>query len=78
MLARTSASTIAPYDPTPDLTDSKVLGAARQGPSWHHLFGTTDQGTDVFAQAAILGLYDPDRSQTLRNLGDMPPKGCTT
>ena len=27
--------------------------------------------TDVFAQAAILGLYDPDRSQTLTNLGDM-------
>jgi peptide/nickel transport system permease protein len=23
---------------------------ARQGPSWHHLFGTTDQGSDVFAQ----------------------------
>jgi peptide/nickel transport system permease protein len=23
---------------------------ARQAPSWHHLFGTTDQGTDVFAQ----------------------------
>ena len=22
---------------------------ARQAPSWHHLFGTTDQGTDVFA-----------------------------
>ncbi|HYM81383.1 MAG TPA: TAT-variant-translocated molybdopterin oxidoreductase, partial [Candidatus Limnocylindria bacterium] len=27
--------------------------------------------TDVFAQAAILGLYDPDRSQTLTNLGDI-------
>ena len=26
--------------------------------------------TDVFAQAAVLGLYDPDRSQTLLNLGD--------
>ena len=23
---------------------------ARQPPSWHHLFGTTDQGVDVFAQ----------------------------
>jgi peptide/nickel transport system permease protein len=23
---------------------------ARQAPSWHHLFGTSDQGTDVFAQ----------------------------
>src|SRR5918999_5106100 len=27
--------------------------------------------TDVFAQAAILGLYDPDRSQTLTNLGEI-------
>src|SRR5207247_6787263 len=25
----------------------------------------------VFAQAAILNLYDPDRSQTLTNLGDI-------
>ena len=29
--------------------------------------------TDVFAQAAILGLYDPDRSKTLRNLGEIRP-----
>ncbi len=29
--------------------------------------------TDVFAQAAILSLYDPDRSQTLMNLGDIRP-----
>jgi MoCo/4Fe-4S cofactor protein with predicted Tat translocation signal len=27
-------------------------------------------GTDVFAQAAILGLYDPDRSTALTQLGD--------
>jgi peptide/nickel transport system permease protein len=25
---------------------------SRQAPSWHHLFGTTDQGSDVFAQVA--------------------------
>ena len=30
-------------------------------------------GTDVFAQAAILGLYDPDRSQTLTHLGEIRP-----
>jgi molybdopterin-containing oxidoreductase family iron-sulfur binding subunit len=27
--------------------------------------------TDVFAQAAILGLYDPDRSQTITHLGEI-------
>src|SRR5581483_9007525 len=27
--------------------------------------------TDVFAQAAILGLYDPDRSQTVMHLGEI-------
>ena len=29
--------------------------------------------TDLFAQASILGLYDPDRSQTITNLGDIRP-----
>ena len=28
-------------------------------------------GTDVFSQASILGMYDPDRSQTLTFLGDV-------
>ncbi len=28
---------------------------------------------DVFAQASILGLYDPDRSKTLTNLGEIRP-----
>jgi molybdopterin-containing oxidoreductase family iron-sulfur binding subunit len=28
---------------------------------------------DIFAQAAILGLYDPDRSMTLTNLGEIRP-----
>ena len=28
-------------------------------------------GTDVFAQASLLGLYDPDRSQTVTYLGDV-------
>src|SRR6187399_513776 len=27
--------------------------------------------TDLFAQASILGLYDPDRSRTIMNLGDI-------
>src|ERR1700739_4135356 len=29
--------------------------------------------TDAFAQAAILGLYDPDRAQTLSNVGEIRP-----
>jgi MoCo/4Fe-4S cofactor protein with predicted Tat translocation signal len=33
-------------------------------------------GTDVFAQASILGLYDPDRSQTVANLGDVRTWGA--
>ena len=29
--------------------------------------------TDVFAQAALLDLYDPDRMQTLTNMGEIFP-----
>src|SRR5215475_14006199 len=29
--------------------------------------------SDVYAQAAVLGLYDPDRSRTLTNLGEIRP-----
>jgi MoCo/4Fe-4S cofactor protein with predicted Tat translocation signal len=29
--------------------------------------------TDVFAQASVLGLYDPDRSQTITYLGEIQP-----
>jgi peptide/nickel transport system permease protein len=29
------------------------LFAARQAPSWHHLFGTTDQGSDIFSQVVL-------------------------
>ncbi|HEX6739307.1 MAG TPA: TAT-variant-translocated molybdopterin oxidoreductase, partial [Vicinamibacteria bacterium] len=32
-------------------------------------------GTDVFGQAAVLDLYDPDRSQTLTYLGEIRPWG---
>jgi MoCo/4Fe-4S cofactor protein with predicted Tat translocation signal len=28
-------------------------------------------GTDIYAQASILGMYDPDRSQTITSLGDV-------
>ncbi len=33
-------------------------------------------GTDVFAQASILGMYDPDRSQTITYLGDVRSWGA--
>jgi MoCo/4Fe-4S cofactor protein with predicted Tat translocation signal len=29
--------------------------------------------TDAFAQASVLGLYDPDRSQVIRNVGEIRP-----
>jgi MoCo/4Fe-4S cofactor protein with predicted Tat translocation signal len=32
-------------------------------------------GTDVFAQASILGMYDPDRSETIAHLGDVQTWG---
>jgi peptide/nickel transport system permease protein len=42
------APLIATHDPNAfSLLDS------RQSPSWHHLFGTTDQGADVFSQVVI-------------------------
>jgi MoCo/4Fe-4S cofactor protein with predicted Tat translocation signal len=30
-------------------------------------------GTDIFAQASILGMYDPDRSQAITHIGDVEP-----
>ncbi len=38
---------IAPHSPTQFSLDS------RQSPSFHHLFGTTDQGVDIFSQVLI-------------------------
>ena len=32
-------------------------------------------GTDIFAQASILGMYDPDRSQAITHLGDVAVLG---
>ena len=43
---------IAPWISVNNPTDFNLL-AARQAPSWHHLFGTTDQGSDVFSQVVI-------------------------
>ena len=42
------APLIATHDPNAfSLIDS------RESPSWHHLFGTTDQGADVFSQVVL-------------------------
>jgi peptide/nickel transport system permease protein len=43
---------IAPWISVANPTEFNLL-AARQAPSWHHLFGTTDQGSDIFSQVAL-------------------------
>jgi peptide/nickel transport system permease protein len=43
---------IAPWISVNNPTDFNLL-AAHQAPSWHHLFGTTDQGSDIFSQVAL-------------------------
>jgi peptide/nickel transport system permease protein len=43
---------IAPWISVDNPTDFNLL-ATRQAPSWHHLFGTTDQGSDIFSQVAL-------------------------
>src|SRR5215203_6477155 len=48
VLVAVSAPWISAADP-----NGFNLLAARQAPSWHHLFGTTDQGSDIFSQVVI-------------------------
>jgi peptide/nickel transport system permease protein len=43
---------IAPWISVSDPTAFNIL-ATRQAPSWNHLFGTTDQGSDIFSQVAL-------------------------
>jgi peptide/nickel transport system permease protein len=43
---------IAPLISVDHPTDFNIL-ATRQAPSWHHLFGTTDQGSDIFSQVVL-------------------------
>jgi peptide/nickel transport system permease protein len=43
---------IAPWISVSHPTDFNIL-ATRQAPSWHHLFGTTDQGSDIFSQVVL-------------------------
>jgi peptide/nickel transport system permease protein len=43
---------IAPWISVSDPTDFNPF-ATGQAPSWHHLFGTTDQGSDIFSQVVV-------------------------
>jgi peptide/nickel transport system permease protein len=43
---------IAPLISVSDPTAFSLVDA-RQVPSWHHLFGTTDQGSDIFSQVVM-------------------------
>jgi peptide/nickel transport system permease protein len=43
---------IAPWISVSDPNGFNLL-ATRQAPSWNHLFGTTDQGSDIFSQVVI-------------------------
>jgi peptide/nickel transport system permease protein len=43
---------IAPLIAVDHPNDFNIL-AARQAPSWNHLFGTTDQGSDIFSQVVL-------------------------
>src|SRR4051812_23790608 len=43
---------IAPWISVSNPTDFNIA-ATRQAPSWNHLFGTTDQGSDIFSQVVL-------------------------
>ena len=43
---------LAPWISVSDPNAFNIL-ATRQAPSWHHLFGTTDQGSDIFSQVVL-------------------------
>jgi peptide/nickel transport system permease protein len=43
---------IAPWLAVHNPNDFSLV-AARQAPSWHHLFGTSDQGSDIFSQVVL-------------------------
>jgi peptide/nickel transport system permease protein len=47
-----AVAVIAPWISVSDPNGFSLLDA-RQSPSWHHLFGTTDQGSDIFSQVVI-------------------------
>src|ERR1044072_8063254 len=46
---------VAIFSPLVSVNDPTAFSLldARQAPSWHHLFGTTDQGSDIFSQVVL-------------------------
>jgi MoCo/4Fe-4S cofactor protein with predicted Tat translocation signal len=58
---------------TPVLVESHMGRPTKIEPNPEH--PATRGGTDVFAQAATLALYDPDRSQAIRYLSEIRPWG---
>jgi MoCo/4Fe-4S cofactor protein with predicted Tat translocation signal len=63
-----TAFTLSGYA-TPILVESHLGRPTKiEGNSEHPV---SKGGTDIFAQASLLGLYDPDRSQTVTYLGDV-------
>jgi peptide/nickel transport system permease protein len=52
VLSMVVVALIAPLISVAHPNDFNLL-AARQAPSWHHLFGTTDQGSDIFSQVVL-------------------------
>jgi MoCo/4Fe-4S cofactor protein with predicted Tat translocation signal len=59
---------------TPVLVESHMGRPTKVEPNPEH--PATRGGTDVFAQAATLTLYDPDRSQAIRYLDEIRPWGA--
>jgi peptide/nickel transport system permease protein len=47
-----AVAVVAPWISVDNPTDFNIL-ATRQAPSWNHLFGTTDQGSDIFSQVVL-------------------------
>ena len=56
---------------TPVLVESHMGRPTKIEPNGEH--PATRGGSDVFAQASILTLYDPDRSQTVKRNGEIAP-----
>jgi molybdopterin-containing oxidoreductase family iron-sulfur binding subunit len=61
-----------PGGSTPVLVESHMGRPTKVEPNPQHPFS---YGTDIWAQASILTLYDPDRSRAISSAGDIAPWG---